>query len=309
MTGRRGAGVRPGAPPPHHIHPSPPLAPTLACAGRSASRSWFAFNGCHTYSLSAPSTAHAPLASRFPVDGGERAVVFNRFRTPAIREVPSSPGTHFKIPLIEEVFIYDVRSRPRIINTVTGTKDLQMISIALRVLSRPMPSQVPKIHQQIGQDYDDRCVCICAVCVCVCVCVCAVACGCGEASLCGDEKSAVVLNSPPTRFLSFTSRRILPSIAPEVLKAVVAQYDAEQLLTQREMVSRQIREQLIERADTFHLELTDISITHLNFGKEFTNGAPVVVALSAPPLPPSPPLPLLCSSAHADTTFPPPSCI
>lgn len=38
--------------------------------------------------------------------------------------------------------------------------------------------------------------------------------------------------------------RVLPSIANEVLKAIVAQYNAEQLLTQRESVSRQIRETL-----------------------------------------------------------------
>jgi regulator of protease activity HflC (stomatin/prohibitin superfamily) len=35
---------------------------------------------------------------------------------------------------------------------------------------------------------------------------------------------------------------VLPSIVNEVLKATVAQFDADQLLTQREKVSRQIRE-------------------------------------------------------------------
>lgn len=49
--------------------------------------------------------------------------------------------------------------------------------------------------------------------------------------------------------------RVLPSIANEVLKATVAQYDADQLLTLREKVSRQIREALNERAAEFHLIL------------------------------------------------------
>ena len=63
--------------------------------------------------------------------------------------------------------------------------------------------------------------------------------------------------------------RILPSIAPEILKAIVAQYDAEQLITKREQVSREISETLVERAGQFNLNVTDVSITHLTFRKEF----------------------------------------
>ena len=55
--------------------------------------------------------------------------------------------------------------------------------------------------------------------------------------------------------------RILPSIAPEILKAIVAQYDAEQLITKREQVSREISETLVERAGQFNLNVTDVSIT------------------------------------------------
>ena len=64
--------------------------------------------------------------------------------------------------------------------------------------------------------------------------------------------------------------RVLPSIVSEVLKATVAQFDADQLLTQRESVSRSIRESLNARAAEFHLYLEDVSITHLMFSKEFT---------------------------------------
>lgn len=64
--------------------------------------------------------------------------------------------------------------------------------------------------------------------------------------------------------------RVLPSITTEVLKAVVARYDAGELITQRETVSRMVNDQLAERAAQFGLILDDISITHLTFGKEFT---------------------------------------
>lgn len=55
-----------------------------------------------------------------------------------------------------------------------------------------------------------------------------------------------------------------------MLKAVVAKYNAEELLSKRESVSHRIREELIARARQFHLIMDDVSITHLTFGHEFT---------------------------------------
>jgi len=64
--------------------------------------------------------------------------------------------------------------------------------------------------------------------------------------------------------------RVLPSITNEVLKAVVARYDAGELITQREKVSRAVSEELTERCSQFGIVLDDISLTHLTFGREFT---------------------------------------
>merc|ERR1712032_1794948 len=64
--------------------------------------------------------------------------------------------------------------------------------------------------------------------------------------------------------------RVLPSVANEVLKATIAQYNAEQLLTQREAVSREIREAIVQRAGQFSILMDDVSITHLTYGKEFS---------------------------------------
>jgi prohibitin 1 len=64
--------------------------------------------------------------------------------------------------------------------------------------------------------------------------------------------------------------RVLPSIGNEVLKAIVAQFDAAELITQREAVSNRIRTDLLKRANEFNIALEDVSITHMTFGKEFT---------------------------------------
>jgi len=64
--------------------------------------------------------------------------------------------------------------------------------------------------------------------------------------------------------------RILPSIGNEVLKATVAKYNAEQLITKRAEVSHEISRRLRERAEEFHILLDDVAITHLTFGTEFT---------------------------------------
>lgn len=55
-----------------------------------------------------------------------------------------------------------------------------------------------------------------------------------------------------------------------MLKSIVAQFDAAELITQRELVSQRIRADLTRRAAEFGIALEDVSITHMTFGREFT---------------------------------------
>jgi len=63
--------------------------------------------------------------------------------------------------------------------------------------------------------------------------------------------------------------KVLPSIINEVLKSVVAQYNAAQLIVQRELVSKMIRQRLVQRANDFGILLDDVAITHLSFSPEY----------------------------------------
>lgn len=54
------------------------------------------------------------------VDGGHRAVIFDRFA--GVKPGIVGEGTHFLIPWVQRPIVFDVRSRPRNIPVITGSK-------------------------------------------------------------------------------------------------------------------------------------------------------------------------------------------
>lgn len=157
-----------------------------------------------------------PSLCLFDVDGGQRAVVMNMLK--GVEEKVRGEGTHFRVPWLMQPKLYNIRLQPKLIQTTTGTKDLQTVTIHVRMLFKPDVAGLPTIHNGLGENYDER---------------------------------------------------VLPSIANEVMKATIAQYNAEQLLTHREHVSREIRDAIVQRASQFNILMDDVSITHLTYGKEF----------------------------------------
>lgn len=84
-------------------------------------------------------------ASLYDVKGGTRAVIFDRLS--GVKDSVVNEGTHFLVPWLQKAIVYDVRTKPRNISTTTGSKDLQMVSLTLRVLHRPEVKMLPKIYQ------------------------------------------------------------------------------------------------------------------------------------------------------------------
>ncbi|CAI8596594.1 unnamed protein product [Vicia faba] len=65
-------------------------------------------------------------------------------------------GTHFLIPWVQKPYIFDIKTRPHTFSSISGTKDLQMVNLTLRVLSRPDTAKLPVIVQNLGLEYDER---------------------------------------------------------------------------------------------------------------------------------------------------------
>uniref|UniRef100_A0A2K6TFA6 Prohibitin n=1 Tax=Saimiri boliviensis boliviensis TaxID=39432 RepID=A0A2K6TFA6_SAIBB len=56
-------------------------------------------------------------------------------------------GTHFLIPWVQKPIIFDF---------ITGSKDLQKVSITLHILFPPFASQLPCIFTSMAEDHDER---------------------------------------------------------------------------------------------------------------------------------------------------------
>lgn len=160
--------------------------------------------------------AYGTYNSIYTVPGGHRAVVFNR--VVGMKDSVYGEGLNFNIPWFERPVVYDIRTRPVNLQTLTGSKDLQMVTIAVRVLHKPDPSKLVWIYRMLGTNYDER---------------------------------------------------ILPSIMNESAKAIVARYNANELLTKRDLVSREVSMDLQKRALKFNVILDDVAITHLSFSPEY----------------------------------------
>ena len=71
----------------------------------------------------------------YRVEPGQKAIKFNKWY--GVQDTIYKEGWHLKMPWFEKAIIYNVKSVPTKIESQTGSRDLQTVRVALRVLYRP----------------------------------------------------------------------------------------------------------------------------------------------------------------------------
>jgi len=171
--------------------------------------------------------------SLYNVPGGHQAIMYSRLFPRGLVEGADGvaktvgEGLHFRIPGLQRPIIYEIRTRQQEYRGQrTGTKDLQTVTLDLRVLYRPDDKKLGALYREVGASENDR-------------------------GMLGYDNM------------------ILPSIVVEVLKGTVASFDADKLVTEREAVSKMIREQLEARGELYGVQIEDVAITDLNFSQVY----------------------------------------
>merc|ERR1719253_1762507 len=92
----------------------------------------------------------------FNVDGGEQAVMFNRFGVGGggVSDKVYGEGSHLMFPWLQIPTLYSIRTRPKDLHTTTGTRDMQQITLWVRLLFKPRQDKLPFIHSTLGKEYD-----------------------------------------------------------------------------------------------------------------------------------------------------------
>lgn len=89
----------------------------------------------------------------YTIDSGERGVLLT-WGDASMSSI--GPGLHVKIPGMQTVDRYEVRTLKYESKATAASKDLQTVSTTVAVNYHLNPSMVPKVHVELGHNYDDR---------------------------------------------------------------------------------------------------------------------------------------------------------
>jgi hypothetical protein len=143
----------------------------------------------------------------YRVEPGFQALKFDVFA--GVLPQVHREGYHLLVPFVQRPIIYDCRMKNHVFVSVCGTKDLQIVQLKTRLISRPDVDRLPQLYRVLGMNYDER---------------------------------------------------VLYSIVYEITGSVLSQYNAAQLINQRDTISFLIKQKLQEKAREFFIELDDVAL-------------------------------------------------
>ena len=155
-------------------------------------------------------------ASFTTVGAGERGVVFSKFG--GVQERILDEGLRFKIPMIEDIILVDVKVQKTQTDATAASKDLQTVSSTIALNYHIAPDKVNIVYQELGL---------------------------------------------------FFKERIIDPAVQESVKAVSAEYTAEELITKRNEVSEKIRANMTERLLAFNIVTDGFNIIDFSFSRGF----------------------------------------
>lgn len=153
----------------------------------------------------------------YRVEPGYLAIKFNLIS--GVGNKVYKEGYHLLTPFIEKPIIYDCRMNTHLHNVLCGTKDLQTVTIKVRLIARPMLDKLPELYRLLGKDYDTR---------------------------------------------------VMTNIAYEICGVATSQFNATQIISQRDMISYIIKQRMTEKAKEFFIDVDDVALIDIKFSPEFS---------------------------------------
>jgi len=83
------------------------------------------------------------------INAGERGVVMQFGK---VQDTVLDEGIHFKLPLVTQIQPFNVRVQKTGIESTAGTKDLQILNMAIALNWHIDPNQVNKVYQRVGDE-------------------------------------------------------------------------------------------------------------------------------------------------------------
>ncbi len=130
------------------------------------------------------------------------------------------PGLHFKVPIVQKIVKFDVKTAKYEAGSTAASKDLQDVSTTVALNYHLLIGDTPRVFAEMGPYYEER---------------------------------------------------VIQPAVQEVVKAITATYTAEELITKRPDVKRDIENALALRIDPRGIKMEMLAITDFTFSESFTH--------------------------------------